>query len=55
MTASPTYKVYAVLAKQYTDDKYVCLAKIDKSIDMSVCRFAEKIETLIEREKELVK
>lgn len=48
-----TYKVYAVISKHYTDDKYSCVAKIDKSMDLKECRFVEEIEKLIEREKSI--
>ena len=49
VTAQPTYKVFAVISKHYTDDKYSQLAKLDKSIDLRECHFSEKIEKLIER------
>ena len=51
VTAQPTYKVYAVISKHYTDDKYSCFAKIDKSLNLKECRFAEEIEKLIDRDK----
>ena len=51
VTAQPTYKVFAVISKHYTDDKYSCLAKLDKSIDLEECHFTEEIEKLIDREK----
>nr|WP_298060228.1 PBECR4 domain-containing protein [uncultured Blautia sp.] len=51
VTAQPTYKVFAVISKHYTDDKYSCLAKLDKSIDLEECYFTEEIEKLIDREK----
>lgn len=51
VTAQPTYKVFAVISKNYTDDKYSQLVKLDKSIDLKECRFAEKIENLINRNK----
>jgi hypothetical protein len=51
VTAQPTYKVFAVISKYYTDDKYSHIAKIDKSIDLKECHFAEEIENLIERGK----
>ena len=47
--AKLTYKVFAVISKHYTDDKYSEIVKIDKSIDLSVCHFTEEIENLIER------
>lgn len=49
VTAQPTYKVFAVISKHYTDDKYSQLAKLDKSIDLRECHFSEEIEKLIER------
>ena len=51
VTAQPTYKVFAVISKHYTDDKYSQIAKVDKSIDLSECHFTEEIEKLIERDK----
>jgi len=51
VTAQPVYKVFAVISKHYTDDKYSYIAKLDKSIDLQVCQFAEKIENLIERDR----
>lgn len=49
VTAQPVYKVYIVISKHYTDEKYSQFAKIDKSIDLCKCQFTKKIETLIER------
>lgn len=51
VTTRPTYKVFAVISKNYTDDKYSQLAKLDRSIDLSECRFTEEIERLLERDK----
>lgn len=51
VTAQPTYKVYAVISKHYTDDKYASIAKIDKSLDLKECRFVEEVESLIDRDK----
>lgn len=51
VTAQPTYKVFAVISKNYTDDKYSQLVKLDKSIDLKECHFTEKIENLINRNK----
>jgi hypothetical protein len=51
VTAQPTYKVFVVISKNYKDNKYSQLEKIDKSIDLSACLFSEKIENLIERIK----
>ncbi len=49
VTAKPTYKVFAVISKHYADDKYSHITKLDKSIDLKKCQFAEEIENLIER------
>lgn len=51
VTARPTYKIYAVISKHYTEEKYSNIVKIDKSIDLNSCQFAADIENLIEREK----
>lgn len=51
VTAQPTYKVFAVISKHYTDDKYSCFTKLDKSIDLKECHFTEEIEKMIDREK----
>ncbi|MBR3833297.1 MAG: hypothetical protein IKJ73_03180 [Lachnospiraceae bacterium] len=47
VTAQPVYKVFAVVSKHYTDDKYTNIVKCDKSIDLKTCRFIEKIENQI--------
>lgn len=49
VTAKPTYKVFAVISKHYTEEKYSQIAKIDKSIDLRECHFSEEIEKLIQR------
>lgn len=49
VTAQPVYKVFAVISKHYTDDKYIHFAKLDKSIDLNACQFVDEIEKLIER------
>ena len=50
VTAQPTYKVFAVISKHYTDEKYTNLVKMDKSIDLKECCFSETIENMIDRE-----
>ena len=49
VTAQPVYKVFAVISKHYTDDKYIHFAKLDKSIDLNACQFVDEIEKLIGR------
>lgn len=49
VTAQPTYKVFAVISKHYTEEKYSVFNKVDKSIELSSCYFSEKIENMIER------
>ena len=46
----PTYKVFAVISKHYTDDKYSNFEKIDKSLDLKECYFSETIENMIDRD-----
>ncbi len=50
VTAQPTYKVFAVISKHYTDDKYSHFEKIDKSLDLKECYFSETIENMIDRD-----
>ncbi|MFQ6901095.1 MAG: PBECR4 domain-containing protein, partial [Coprococcus sp.] len=50
VTAQPTYKVFAVISKHYTDEKYTDIVKMDKSIDLKECCFSEAIENMIDRE-----
>lgn len=49
VTASPVQKVYAVLSKSYTTERYSVLEKVDKGMNMKKCFFAEKIEKILER------
>ena len=50
VTAQPTYKVFAVISKHYTEDRYSYLAKVDKSFDLKEYYFSEIIERMIDRE-----
>lgn len=47
--AQPAYKVFAVISKHYTDEKYSVFSKLDKMIDINQCHFSDEIENLIER------
>jgi len=49
VTASPVQKVYAVLSKSYTAERYSVLEKVDKGIDIKKCFFTEEIEKRLER------
>lgn len=49
VTAQPTYKVFAVISKHYTEDRYSDFNKLDKSINLNECYFSEQIENLIIR------
>ena len=51
VTAQPTYKVFAVISKHYTEDKYSVFTKLDKNIKLNECHFSEIIENLIVRNK----
>lgn len=50
VTAQPTYKVFAVISKHYTEDRYSYLAKVDKGFDLKEYYFSEIIENMIDRE-----
>ena len=50
VTAQPTYKVFAVISKHYTEDRYSNLEKVDKSFDLKEYYFSEIIECMIDRE-----
>lgn len=47
VTTQPIYKVFAVISKHYTEDRYSYIEKLDKSIDLKVCHFPEDIEKKI--------
>lgn len=47
--AQPAYKVFAVISKHYTDEKYSVFSILDKMIDINQCHFSDEIENLIER------
>lgn len=49
--AQPAYKVFAVISKHYTDEKYSVFSKLDKMIDINQCHFSDEIENLIERSR----
>jgi hypothetical protein len=51
VTASPVQKVYAVVSKAYTEEKYSVLEKLDKGMNIKECHFTEEIEKLLEWEK----
>lgn len=51
VTSNPTCKVFAVLSKSYTDDKYINISKMDKSIDLKSCHFSSTIENMLDRRK----
>ena len=50
VTGKPTYKIFAVMSKHYTEEKYSHLVKLDKNIDIEECLFSEPVEDLIDRE-----
>lgn len=49
VTAQPICKVFAVISKHYTEERYSVIAKLDKSIDINTCHFSQEIENIIER------
>lgn len=50
MTVSPMQKVYAVFSKNYTEEKYSVLEKLDKEIVLEVRSFSKEIECMLKRE-----
>lgn len=49
VTKRPANKIFAIMSKPYTSDKYCKLDKIDKCIDLSLIRFTEDIEAKLDR------
>ena len=47
--AQPVCKVFAVISKHYTEDKYSIFTQLDKSIHLNECPFSEQIEEMIMR------
>ena len=48
VTAQPTYKVFAVFSKDYKDEKYSLVTKLDKSIDLNEIYFNDEIENILD-------
>ncbi|EET59767.1 hypothetical protein BRYFOR_08139 [Marvinbryantia formatexigens DSM 14469] len=46
---SPVQKVYAIISKEYKEEKYSVLEKLDKGITLENSFFSEDIECLLER------
>ena len=51
VTKKPMQKIYAILSKNYTEDKYSKIEKLDKNIDFGLYHFSEQIENTIDRDK----
>lgn len=49
VTARPVHKIYAVISKNYVEQKYSEVEKLDKSINLSYHLFSEEIERILER------
>ena len=49
VTARPVHKIYAVISKNYVEQKYSEVEKLDKSINLSYHLFSEEIELILER------
>ena len=47
ITQKPMQKIYAILSKKYTEDKYTIIEKLDKQINFSTYSFSEEIEKII--------
>lgn len=48
--ASPVQKVYAVISKGYTEEKYSVLEKVDRNLNLTDVFFSEEIERMLNRE-----
>lgn len=48
--ASPVQKVYAVISKGYTEEKYSVLEKVNKNLNLTGVFFSEEIERMLNRE-----
>ena len=48
VTAQPTYKVFAVFSKDYKDEKYSLVTKLDKNIDLNEIHFNDEIENILD-------
>lgn len=48
VTAQPTYKVFVVFSKDYKDEKYSLVTKLDKSIDLNEIHFNDEIENMLD-------
>ena len=48
--ASPVQKVYAVISKGYTEEKYSVLEKVNKNLNLTGVFFLEEIERMLNRE-----
>lgn len=49
VTARPVHKIYSVISKNYVEQKYSEVEKLDKSINLSYHLFSEEIERILER------
>ncbi len=50
VTASPVQKVYAVISKGYTEEKYSVLEKVDRNLNLTGVFFSDEIERMLNRE-----
>ena len=50
VTASPVQKVYAVISKGYTEEKYSVLEKVDRNLNLTGVFFLDEIERMLNRE-----
>lgn len=50
VTASPVQKVYAVISKGYTEEKYSVLEKVDRNLNLIGVFFSDEIERMLNRE-----
>ena len=49
VTAQPTYKVFSVFFKDYKDEKYSLVTKLDKSMDLNEIHFNDEYAAFTDR------
>ena len=53
VTKKPMKKIYVVLSKSYTEDKFSKIEKLDKNLELDSCQFSEEIENIISRRQSI--
>lgn len=48
VTKKPMKKIYAILSKQYAEEKFSKIEKLDKNLEIDLYHFSEEIENVID-------